>query len=502
MRTFIIALLFVAVGDFGVAGGAEPEPRVFPHPTYLPPAPHVALPPLPYVASPPSRHAPPLPAPHVAPLTWRDLTKRWDLTKKRRPTTSPWKTFSYQPTHASALNVARAVDEALRTQHQVAQKADGLIVESDVTIVPDVSANSLIVVTKESLADQVCSLIEKADQPSRQVRISTRIRQIDKDGKETLRANPQLIVLAGGTAGIEIASEDGGKYVLEVTVDDVAAKPTVQILEPIAIPGDCCAESPCLLEAGAERAAGQWLDLEKSFTAADRALDKKISLRFDKAPLRDVLKHLSIVADVNVILDGSSVRAAGIDASSPVSIDVDDVPVRSALGALLTPLSFDFDFRDDILMIGASAPSAGTPQDDECVFRDGDIKLGAKPRPAESLVVTLYPVADFVVAETTREASETKPDVNFQPLIELISAEVMPETWKSQGGPGSITRLDSSLSLVVRHNEEAQKQIQDLLGRMRNIQAHVIGKGRLEELFGLQPVPAEAKGPELKPLGN
>ncbi|HEV3021456.1 MAG TPA: hypothetical protein VGX76_03280, partial [Pirellulales bacterium] len=61
-----------------------------------------------------------------------------------------------------------------------------------------------------------------------------------------------------------------------------------------------------------------------------------------------------------------------------------------------------------------------------------------------------------------------KPD--FDPLIDLITTTIKPQTWDEVGGPGSISAFSNNLSLVISQTEEVHQAIADLLEQLRRNQ--------------------------------
>ena len=59
---------------------------------------------------------------------------------------------------------------------------------------------------------------------------------------------------------------------------------------------------------------------------------------------------------------------------------------------------------------------------------------------------------------------------DFDPLIDLITATIAPQTWDTVGGPGSIQPFETNLTLVVSQTQEVHEQIADLLQQLRRLQ--------------------------------
>ena len=59
---------------------------------------------------------------------------------------------------------------------------------------------------------------------------------------------------------------------------------------------------------------------------------------------------------------------------------------------------------------------------------------------------------------------------DFDSIIELIHSTVAPTTWDEVGGPGSIAKFETNLSLVISQTQEVHEEIVNLLEQLRRMQ--------------------------------
>jgi hypothetical protein len=84
---------------------------------------------------------------------------------------------------------------------------------------------------------------------------------------------------------------------------------------------------------------------------------------------------------------------------------------------------------------------------------------------AMEVVNVIYDVADLVKPAVT---SPTKPaSVDFVPLVELITSTVSPESWRTNGGPGTIEIFETNRSLVVWQRRDNHDRLERLLKQLR-----------------------------------
>jgi general secretion pathway protein D len=60
-----------------------------------------------------------------------------------------------------------------------------------------------------------------------------------------------------------------------------------------------------------------------------------------------------------------------------------------------------------------------------------------------------------------------QPD--FDSLIDLIVQTIQPESWDANGGPGTITRFQNNLSLVISQKQDVHEEIAQLLSQLRRL---------------------------------
>ncbi len=107
--------------------------------------------------------------------------------------------------------------------------------------------------------------------------------------------------------------------------------------------------------------------------------------------------------------------------------------------------------------------AADAPRTHARVYHVGDLVV----TPPGKVVI---PAGKVVIPASYDEASapaHEEASVDFDSLIELITATVAPDTWEDLGGWGSIKPFPANLSLVVSQTQEVHDQIADLLEQLR-----------------------------------
>ena len=164
------------------------------------------------------------------------------------------------------------------------------------------------------------------------------------------------------------------------------------------------------------------------------ALDQPFSIDEEELPLAEFAALVSGECDIPVHLDQKKLEEAGVGTSCPLTARYQGIPLRSVLRLVLDDLELTFVVRDEMLLI-------------------------TTPEEAESCLWTLaYPVHDLVALPGGGS--------DFDPLIELITTTVAPDSWDEVGGPGSEFGIASGW-LVLSQTQEVHGEVAELLRLLR-----------------------------------
>jgi hypothetical protein len=201
----------------------------------------------------------------------------------------------------------------------------------------------------------------------------------------------------------------------------------------------------------------------ESKAALEEMLSQRLSLTFNKTPLREAMKELAGKAGVNIVIDNLGLAEEGITAENPITLEVEGVKASTALDVILEPLHLDYVVQEEVLKITSITRIENA-----------------------AMITATYPVADLVIpipqrvslemnlkdnsakVESQKKTESTKTD--FDGLIQLVQSTVEPNSWSEKGGTGSIRPFETTLSLVVRQTPKAHDEIRDLLEQLRRLQ--------------------------------
>ena len=178
----------------------------------------------------------------------------------------------------------------------------------------------------------------------------------------------------------------------------------------------------------------------------ERALLKRGSLHVAEAPLDEVVTTLGYQFQVPLRLSAKKLEEAGINVNMPVTAELESLPLESLLTHLLHDLELDFTIHNGVILVS-------TPEHLES---------------PDMMVMRIYPVRDLVLWRIPgAKGKEDSFESDYDPLIDVITTTVEPETWSDVGGPGSIREFEKSASLVVSQTRPVHRQIEQLLATLR-----------------------------------
>jgi len=173
-----------------------------------------------------------------------------------------------------------------------------------------------------------------------------------------------------------------------------------------------------------------------------RALHKRVPMQFVETPLSDVAAFIEKAAGVPVSIDRRALADIDLPATTPVTIDVSDVSLRSALELVLgRELDLTWTFYREVLLIT-------TPEADKWMRE-----------------VRVYDVADLA----ERYGPDGQPVLEYDSLEYAIKLSVDQRSWDTSGGPGTIAFYAGPdiRAMVVSQTVRAHQEIEAFLAKLR-----------------------------------
>ena len=222
----------------------------------------------------------------------------------------------------------------------------------------------------------------------------------------------------------------------------------------------------------------------------EKSLSETVSLHFHNVPLTEIIRHIATTHGINIAMDKRAIETEGLMLDQPLSIDVDGIPLRSALSLVLEQADgLVYDIQYDVLKITNRLAQDSTYKLE--VYNVADLvvpmNLNAKLDPFENLSNAsnsayagggLFQVDDDLTVGISgngmpRGGGSGRDNMNgadFSGLVDLITTTVEPGTWDSDGGAGRLQGNENTLSLVIRQTPAVHEQIVELLGQLRKLQ--------------------------------
>lgn len=182
-----------------------------------------------------------------------------------------------------------------------------------------------------------------------------------------------------------------------------------------------------------------------SETRLRAALDLPGTFEFVETPLTEVVGFLKDFYDIPILFDQRALDEAGIDKASPVTAELRNLPLRSALPLLLSDLELTWMIQHGVMKITTKERELATP-----VVRFYDVTDLAAAGPPATLVASAF------------ESTETG-------VMSALTATVAPESWQDVGGAGSVAvvRVGGRERLVIRQAASIHEEIAKFLSELR-----------------------------------
>jgi len=219
------------------------------------------------------------------------------------------------------------------------------------------------------------------------------------------------------------------------------------------------------------------------------ALDTPIPVDFQKEPFEQALSRLAAAQRLNVIVNWNDLHRAGVERTVPIDLNLPrEITLKKALTEMLDQagggaVTLGFDVADGAITV---ATQAYLDKKTYAAMYDINDLLITVPKfdqpPLTDLRDTTPPhatpatmpngIPSWRVGDDDDDEQDEDPEraARVQQIINLIQDTVAPDSWRDRGGTvGMIKEINGQL--VVTQNSAAQRQIGDLLSKLREERA-------------------------------
>jgi len=173
-------------------------------------------------------------------------------------------------------------------------------------------------------------------------------------------------------------------------------------------------------------------------------LQKSFSGKYNQTPLAEILAGITRSTGLPVQLDTKELADASIRVDAPVSCEISETPLGSALTKILAPLKLVWTIDNESVLVT-------TPD-----------------KASNLLVLQVYPVQDLIAA-----ADPMNPRADrYRPLMQEITKAIAPASWDEVAGPGAISPFHLSGAIVISQTLEVHEKIAKLLAALRKVRLH------------------------------
>ena len=179
------------------------------------------------------------------------------------------------------------------------------------------------------------------------------------------------------------------------------------------------------------------------------ALNRIVDVRFRDVPFDEVCRNLSTEYDVPIVVDRESFNYPGLEVDTTVSVNLRDVPLRTALREVLNELQVNYSLFDGVINIH-----------------------------------DVYGHAYLTRAYSVGDLTGLRGRNSGYGLIETLTNVVHPQSWDFVRGPSSVELVDSR-HILISAERDTLREVESFLGELRD---------------ALDPTPSFAVGSERSPM--
>jgi len=178
-----------------------------------------------------------------------------------------------------------------------------------------------------------------------------------------------------------------------------------------------------------------------SMTAKEKALLKAlntpVTVAFKDSRFQDVIDYLQTLTNIPILLDQTALDEAKIASDTLITVKVKEVTVRTLLRKILGDFSLAY------------------------IIKEESIQVTSALKARETMITRTYNIGDLVDTGGLDALRFGNPGIstvqivqNVNAIIDLIQTSVDPDSWKKNGGQGTIAFHPSTMSLIVRNSAE------------------------------------------------
>ncbi len=170
-----------------------------------------------------------------------------------------------------------------------------------------------------------------------------------------------------------------------------------------------------------------------------QALNTPITIKFKDSRFEEVIEYLKTVTNQPILLDQAALDEAKLTYDTPITVNVREVTMRTLLHKILGDFGLTY------------------------IIKGETIQVTSTVKARETMVTRSYNVRDLVDPGNTviwgPGINAVQAAQNVNAIIDLIQTSVEPESWKKNGGNGTIVFHGPSMSLVIKNTAEVHSLI-------------------------------------------
>lgn len=264
------------------------------------------------------------------------------------------------------------------------------------------------------------------------------------------------------------------RLIMRTTAGTVAALVVVLLLTNAFWPNMPAAPAPARVIA--QQSAGADNDQKPLALPVDAKLDLRAAVEhklsgtldkveFSETPLDDALHFLADAANVDILIDESSLNDEGVARDELVTLHITRtrVTIRTALELMLEPLQLTYRIRDGLIQVITSVRAG--EQNEVVVYNVRDLMIDRKIIVGSTVKSSGSGFFQLGGAAAEKSAEASPMSYPQSSLLDVITTAIEPDSWDTVGGAGTVCEYDGLL--VVRNSQAVHEKVRQLLEQLR-----------------------------------
>jgi len=173
-----------------------------------------------------------------------------------------------------------------------------------------------------------------------------------------------------------------------------------------------------------------------------KALNTPVTVNFKDSRFEDVIDYLKTLTGQPILVDENALKEANVTYDTTITLKVKGITMRTLLRKILGEYGLAYMIKEETIQVTSA--------------------LKAR----ETMITRAYNISDIVDTGGLDALRFGNPGIsaiqivqNVNSIIDLIQTSVDPDSWKKNGGQGTVAFHPATMSLIIRNSAEVHSAL-------------------------------------------